>query len=320
MEKFAATKRALKPAFRTAIKHIDERLARGVAAPADDQPRPARLILFGPPQLRVEDQPVPASAWRAQRAFQMLVYLALHPRGASKDDLLERFWPGRQAAAGRRNFHPTLSYIRRVLPGTSEAPILREAEFYRLNPAYPLTCDVWDLERATSEASATRDPRERRAALARAAVLATGVFLEGFYDDWADELQARTRARVEKLLLELGGLCAQAADFEAALDHFRRASELDEYREATRLAVIECQIRLGNRRAAVVEYEKLKTLLRTELQVDPLPETQEAMDRILEGRGVHGWPEGSADGTPHPKGAQRTAASSQVRIKAAVRG
>jgi DNA-binding SARP family transcriptional activator len=250
----------------------------------------------------------------------MLVYLALHPRGANKDDLLERFWPGRQAAAGRRNFHPTLSYIRRVLPGDAEPPILREAEFYRLNPAYPLTCDAWDLERAIHEASGTRDPRERRTALTRAAVLATGTFLEGFYDDWADEIQARTRARVEKLLLELGGSCAHAGDFESALDHFRRAAELDEYREATRLAVVECQIRLGNRRAAVVEYEKLKALLRNELQVDPLPETQEAMDRLLEGHGVHGWPEATPDTTPKREGPQRTAASSQVRIKAVVRG
>jgi DNA-binding SARP family transcriptional activator len=250
----------------------------------------------------------------------MLVYLALHPRGASKDDLLERFWPGRQAAAGRRNFHPSLSYIRKVLPAAAEAPILREAEFYRLNPAYPLSCDAWDLDRALSEATGARDPRDRRGSLTRAAGLAGGSFLEGMYDDWADELQARTRTRVEKMLLELAAACARAGDFEEALDHFRRAGELDEYREATRLAVIECQIRLGNRRAAVVEYEKLKSLLRSELQVDPLPETQQAMERLLAGEGVHGWPGTSPEETPQREGAQGTRASSQVRIKAALRG
>src|SRR5207244_6170674 len=158
--------------------------------------RPARLTLFGPPQLHLNGRTVSASEWRAQRAFHLLIYLSLNPRGANKDDLLERFWPGRQAAAGRRNFHPTLSYIRSVLPAGSEPPILREVEFYRLNPAYPLSCDVWDFERALEEARATKSP-ERRAALERAASLAGAPLLEGLYGEWAVALQGRYRDRLE---------------------------------------------------------------------------------------------------------------------------
>jgi DNA-binding SARP family transcriptional activator len=245
----------------------------------------------------------------------MLVYLALHPRGAGKDDLLECFWPGRQAAAGRRNFHPTLSYIRSVLPGAAAPAILREAEFYRLNPAYPLTCDAWEVERALAAARGARDPHEKREALKQAAALVSGPFLEGLYEDWADELQARSRANAEKLLLELGTLCAQAGDFEEALEAFRRAVELDEYREATRLAAIECLLRLGNRRAALVEYEKLKALLKTELDVDPLPETQDAMSRLLEGHWVHGWPAARSADSAQPNGPQQIPRSGQARIK-----
>jgi DNA-binding SARP family transcriptional activator len=320
IEQVAKSRRALRPAIRTARRHLKDRLARGASRHLEAEVRPARLTLFGPPQLHVDGQPVPASAWRAQRAFQVLVYLSLHPRGASKDDLLERFWPGRQAAAGRRNFHPTLSYIRHVLPPSSEPPILREGEFYRLNPAFPLACDAWDLERALAESRGAREAHERRPPLRRAAALATGTFLQGIYADWADELQVRTRERVEKLLLELAGLCAQAGDYEEALEHFRRAAELDEYREATRLAVIECQIKLGNRRAALVEYEKLKELLRAELGVEPLPETQEAMTRLLDGDGVHGWPDGARPTSAEPKAVQRITAISQVPLKRHVGG
>src|SRR5439155_977938 len=92
--------------------HIDDRLARGAAPAAVEKSEPGRLLLFGPPQLIAGGRALPASAWRAQRAFQMLVYLALRPRGASREELLESFWPGRQLAAGKRNFHPTLSYVR----------------------------------------------------------------------------------------------------------------------------------------------------------------------------------------------------------------
>ncbi len=235
-------------------------------------------------------QAVPPALWRSQRAFQMLVFLALQPRGANKDVLLERFWPGRQLAAGRRNFHPTLSYVRHVLPAQPDVPILREGEVYRLNPEYSLGCDAWEFERALETARAEREPAARRAALRQATALATGPFLEGFYSDWADALQARMRDRLEKALLEMADLEARAGAFDAALETFRRAATLDEYRESTRIAMIECLVRLGERRSALVEYDRLKSTLRRELSVEPLPETEEAMQSLLRGEGVHGWP------------------------------
>jgi ATP/maltotriose-dependent transcriptional regulator MalT/DNA-binding SARP family transcriptional activator len=312
LESLARSRRALAPAIRTALRHVAERTTRGARVEAEVQ---VRLLLFGPPQLQVNGQPVSASVWRAQRAFHLLIYLALHPRGTSRDVLLEMFWPGRQMAAGRRNFHPTLSYIRSVLPDTGEPPILRTAEFYRLNPEYPLSCDAWELDRTLEDARRGASARERRGALERAAALAGGPFLEGLYGDWADELQARTRDRVERLLLDLGGLCARAGDFDAAVGHYRRAAELDEFREATRLSVMECLIRIGNRRAALAEYDKLKALLRSELQVEPLPETDEAVRRLLAGESVHGWP------MPQPQsdGPHELEALSQAPLKRRLR-
>src|SRR5207249_3511886 len=94
---------------------------------------------------------------------------------------------------------------------------------------------------------------ERRASLERAAGLASAPYLQGFYGDWAVELQGRMRDRLEKLHLELGELSATRADFEVAIDHFRRASELDEFRESTRLALMEALVRSGKRPAALAE-------------------------------------------------------------------
>jgi DNA-binding SARP family transcriptional activator len=47
--------------------------------------------------------------------------------------------------------------------------------------------------------------------------------------------------------------------------------------------MIEAMVRLGNRRAAIAEYEKLKSLLRAELGVDPLPETERAVQVLFAG-------------------------------------
>ncbi len=276
----AAARRALEPAVRNALEHANARRQHGRNAESGT-PRAARLVLFGPPRLEIEGATLPASSWRTQRAFHVMVYLAFHPRGAGRDALIDSFWPGRQAAAGRRNFHPTLSYIRSVLPRAEVAPLLRDAEVYRLNPEYPLSCDVWEFTTALADARRAEDDREKLAALERAAALAERPLLEGLYGNWAEEIQGRMRDRVENLMLQLAAARGRLGDTAAALEAYRRAAEVDPFRESTHVAVIECLVGLGNRRAAVVEYERLKKRLRAELDTDPLPETAAAIRRLL---------------------------------------
>jgi DNA-binding SARP family transcriptional activator len=116
-------------------------------------------------------------------------------RAASRDELLETFWPGRQLAAGKRNFHPTLSYIRSVLPRHPVPPLLRDAEVYRLNPDYPLACDAWEFERELDAARRERG-ESRLEHLERALALAGPEALAGVYGNWAEEFQHRHRDRV----------------------------------------------------------------------------------------------------------------------------
>jgi ATP/maltotriose-dependent transcriptional regulator MalT/DNA-binding SARP family transcriptional activator len=302
LEELSTTRRDLASAMRAALRRIHERLARGAPAAASaalgESPR---LTLFGPPRLSIDGRPLAASVWRSQRAFQILVYLALHPEGATREELIELFWPGRRARAARQNFHPTLSYVRSALPRAAASPIERSGETYRLSRAYGMTCDAWEIERAFAEAKQSREPEVRRAALERAAALAPAPFLQGFYGDWAVELAARMRDRLEKLHLALGELAARRGDFDAAIDSFRRASELDEFRESTRLALMEALVRAGNRPAALAEYEKLKSRLRSELAVEPLPETDETVRRLLAGEGVHDWDAQSPQDALHQK-------------------
>lgn len=279
-------RKALAAAAAIARKRIEERLQRGrVAVEEADAGKagPARLYLFGPPALEVDGRRVPGGAWRTRRSFHILVYLALHLRGAGRDELLEAFWPGRQMASGKRNFHPTLSYLRTVLPRHGVQALARDGESYRLDPEYPLSCDLWEFDALLDEARREKG-EERRELLARALTLADRPLLEGVYEDWADEAQSKVRDRVEKAWLELGGLDLRAGRHEPALHAYRRAAELDAYRETTRVAIVQCLVKLGNRAAALVEVERLREQLRRELGVEPLPETEQALKEALGSR------------------------------------
>ena len=80
---------------------------------------------------------------------------------------------------GKRNFHPTFSYIRSVLPRHAAPPLLRDAEVYRLNPDYPLSCDAWEFDAALDAARRARAGDERLEHLERALALAEQPALEG---------------------------------------------------------------------------------------------------------------------------------------------
>ncbi|MEP7027414.1 MAG: BTAD domain-containing putative transcriptional regulator [Candidatus Eisenbacteria bacterium] len=322
----ARTRRALAPAARTALKHIEERDRRGRAPRPEgkvragttvaDGPGATRLVLFGPPRLEIDGRAVPASAWRTQRAFHVVLALALQPRGMSREMLIESFWPGRQAAAGRRNFHPTLSYLRALLPRTGEPPLARDAEIYRLNPDYAWSCDLWEFDAAYNEARRATGDAAIEAAYERLVALADRPLLEGMYGAWAEESQARARDRIEQAWRTLGRLRVLRGDNEAALAAFRRASELDEFRESTRVAVVECLVRLGNRRAAIVEAERLREILARDLGVEPLPETEEALLRALGGSALAR----NAKPLDESNAAQRVTKSDQVKLKPSLAG
>jgi len=294
----AKRRRGLASAARAALAQVEARARRGAPATLATEAQGApRLVLFGPPRIELGTRTLPASAWRAQRAFHVLILLALRPRGASRDELLETFWPGRQLAAGQRNFHPTLSYIRSVLPRHAVPPLLRDAEIYRLNPDYPLSCDAWEFE-AELDAARRAAKGERLGHLERALELAGAEALAGLYGDWAEEFQHRHRDRVVAARVQAGALRRSSGDVTAALDHFRRAAELDEFDESTRVSVVECQVALGNRAAAIAEYQRLRADLRRSLDVDPLPETEQAVQKALGGAA------GAAARTPQPQPAQ----------------
>lgn len=278
----SSKRRSLAGSISTARTRIQERLQRGRSVHADsvEATGPVRLHLFGIPSLEIAGRRVPASAWRTRRSFHVLIYLAMHPRGATRDELLEAFWPGRRMASGKRNFHPTLSYLRTVLPRGRVAPLMRDGETYRLDPDYGITCDLWEFEALADEARRVRGA-ERREHLSRAVALAERPLLEGLYEEWADRAQSSLRDRVERAWRELGALEVEANDHEAALRSFRRASELDAYRETTRVAIVQALIRTGNRAAALVEAERLRHQVRSELGVDVLPETHQALQEAL---------------------------------------
>jgi predicted ATPase/DNA-binding SARP family transcriptional activator len=103
-----------------------------------------RVRALGPVVVEVDGEPVEPDRWPYGKPKELLLYLLLHPRGASRDQIGEALWPGAARANVKNSFHVTLHHVRRAL-GRPEW-IVREADRYRLDPGLRIEFDASEFE------------------------------------------------------------------------------------------------------------------------------------------------------------------------------
>jgi hypothetical protein len=130
------------------------------AAPPSPSPSTGNLRLIGRCELTVAGQAVHI---RRTAGWQILAYLAIHPGGASKTDLIRACWPHQPSAAVTPRLHTTISDLRNQLrPLLHADPILRHSDHYQLNPhAIATDLQTW---RQTMHLAATAATGESRLA------------------------------------------------------------------------------------------------------------------------------------------------------------
>jgi two-component SAPR family response regulator len=91
----------------------------------------AYLTLLGGCHLTVTGEPV---RLRRTASLQILAYLAIHPHGATRNELTHTIWPHLQPATISQRLHTTLTDLRRQLrPLLGDDPIDHYDDLYRLN-------------------------------------------------------------------------------------------------------------------------------------------------------------------------------------------
>ena len=87
----------------------------------------ALLALLGSPVARQRDEDGERDLdCRLRRSFQVLAYLASSPGlQAGREELIEAVWPTEGERTIERNFHPTLSHLRRALEPLGRNPALQ---------------------------------------------------------------------------------------------------------------------------------------------------------------------------------------------------
>ena len=251
-----------------------------------------KIRLFGTVQVAHEGRVTDARPAHAVQS--LLAYLVLHRRKTHARDVLSGlFWGESSDAQARGCLSTALWRLRQVLEpdGVIRGTYLRTLRSGEVG--FNADSDHW-LDVAAFEDGLRELPHFRPEtptsnwATAEAALSHyTGDLLEGFYEDWA------LRAREGLRLLYLDGLSrllahqAHIGALAQALATGRRILELDPLREEIHREIIRLHLRSGHRALALQQYQICHELLRDELGVEPMEETQ-ALCRAIAPDGVTG--------------------------------
>lgn len=237
-----------------------------------------RLRFLGPPQAEYEGTTVDLGS---SKALALLAYLAAGHTPRSREQLLALLWPDSSADAARKTLRNRLWTIRKTLGGDVLA-----VEGDQLALATQVWTDVRDFE----SVAASDDPSKLEHLKSKIA-LVRGPFLDGFTLDDAPDFEiwmVSERERYGQLHLRLFAQLAEAhraaADWAALRETAEQALTHDSLQEPMHRALMEAYARMGDRLAALRQYETLRTVLERELGVEPLAESKQLRAHIAAGR------------------------------------
>jgi predicted ATPase/DNA-binding SARP family transcriptional activator len=235
------------------------------------------IAAMGPLQVTVRGRPLPADAWPFAKPKELLVLLALHPAGRTRDEVGRALWPGASPTQVKNSFHVALHHLRRTL-GSPDWVVI-EGDRYRLPPAVTIDLDADRFEREARAALREAAPAADR--LRGVIALRQGELLE---DDvvgaWIDDHRDRLRRLGVDLELALGAALETAGAAAAAAETYHGIATREELNEEVQRRLMLAWAAAGDRVRALRHYDRLVALLRDELDAEPEPETVRVAEAI----------------------------------------
>ncbi len=248
--------------------------------------------LFGTPTLQRDGQPL--ARFPSRKVRDLLAYLLVnrhvpHPR----EQLAGVFWGDWDDRKARHCLNTTLWRLRRVIGPSQihEVPYLHvDAQTIGFNTASNFRLDIAEFEdRCTwAEGLGQRAPEYRAALYRQAITLYQGDLLTDCYQEWC----LVERERLQRLYLRaLSWLLAyhmQRGEHDAAIECGSRILASDPLLEEVHRDLIQLHLDAQQSVAALRQYRACEEVLRRELGVAPMPETQALLARIIATTGPAG--------------------------------
>lgn len=232
---------------------------------------------------------VTPNMFRRRASLTVLQILALHEgRPVPRDVLAECLWPETDPEAATNRLYVLIHALRQMVEperrGRGWVFIRNDGDRYFLNPEAPYRLDVAEFREHVGLGE--RLEREGDAegafdAFQAAADLYRGDLLEDTpYAEWCLEPREHLKETCLGVLGKLAARDRETGVFERSVQRYRQSLRIDPLRERVHQGLMRTLWEAGRPDEALRQYKVCREMLRRELGVDPLPETQRLYARI----------------------------------------
>jgi DNA-binding SARP family transcriptional activator len=251
----------------------DRNTRRSHSEPTRRGRRPgASIALLGPVEITAAE---PRTRGLRSKTQQLLVYLALHPKGATTDELAAAVLPGVADERARRRVWRAISEVRSELGDV----LPRSGDHYVLDRT-AIAIDVDEFDFLIAQTKAERGPTRERL-LERALALVRGQPLAGTDYPWAAGDIRHLCAAIVDVLHEIGELRLAEGNPAGALAAAERALTFDADNESAQRLAMRAESALGLREAVAKRYAQLSRRLARRFGLEPEQETRRVYRQLL---------------------------------------
>ncbi|NJP04573.1 MAG: hypothetical protein HC837_02530 [Chloroflexaceae bacterium] len=241
------------------------------------------VTLFGMPSVLLGNQSLKDHIHTKAQA--LLYYLITTQRTYYRDELASLFWPDMPDSQARKNLRNILPVLRTYLE--SHIEVTRNTVTFNRYTSYWLDVEAF-------QALVGIDPaRVSTEALWQAMDLYPDDFLTGFYvrnaplfEDWMLLMRRNLHDMASDVLDTLARRHLEQGDYKVALQATRRLLEMEPWRESAHRQQMLALAGMGQRSAAISQYEVCHRILLEEFQLEPEDETKSLYEQIQSPNGT----------------------------------
>jgi len=243
-------------------------------------------------------EPLVGGNWSRRKVRDLFkLLLSVDQHRLHREQVQEILWPASPLEQAGNSFGKTLYLLRRALEpglaagkGSASVYVLLDRDTVMLLPEHMrIDADLFETEAKQLQGRLrSRSARQDEALLDECECVLNlygGDFLpEDLYEDWATRRRDRLRRLYCSLLESAAELALAHTKGQRACEYLLTLLEYNPADEQTHRRLMQTYARMGRRRDAVNQYQRLRDVLREELRTNPLPETTELFRSIQAGR------------------------------------
>ncbi|WZL71846.1 BTAD domain-containing putative transcriptional regulator [Clostridiaceae bacterium 35-E11] len=225
----------------------------------------------------------------SNKALGLLCFLAVNKgKKFSRDKLAAYFWDGSNIDSARYNLRYNLWTLRKIINKDEQGEdiLISDKDTCMVSGKASVYIDVFEMNDLL-ETIEERDLNSYINELERIKQLYAGEFLEEFYlkrciefNDWIFYEREKFQRNYIDVLHKLTYLYKTNAQYDKAIHLLEEMLLFNPLKEELYVELINIYIKLGDRDAALSQYERCCTVLREELNVSPMESTKKIYDKI----------------------------------------